>query len=72
MSRRAVLEALSELRANIPLRVQLWAGGGASVLRLRAIEGVLAILDLESIADHARNLCRPAIAATPDPGPIPP
>lgn len=59
MSPRSVLDVLAELRAALPPRVQLWAGGDAPVLRRRAIEGVVSIAALEDIEARVHELRPP-------------
>jgi DNA-binding transcriptional MerR regulator/methylmalonyl-CoA mutase cobalamin-binding subunit len=44
-----VVDGLSELRAKLPARVALWAGGTAPVLHRRAPDGVVALATLEAI-----------------------
>jgi DNA-binding transcriptional MerR regulator/methylmalonyl-CoA mutase cobalamin-binding subunit len=58
MSSKAVIESLTELRSTLPPQVQLWAGGGAPVLRRRAIDGVVPITTLEAIPLQVQQLRR--------------
>ena len=44
-----VSESLAELRAKLPRRIEVWAGGSAQVLRRRPTEGVLAVPELGGI-----------------------
>jgi len=56
MSAKAVVESLTELRSTLPPQVRLWAGGGAPVLRRRAIDGVVPITTLEAIPLQVQQL----------------
>ena len=71
MNPRAVVDAVSGLRAALPPRTRLWVGGEAPALRRRTIEGVLVIPALDSMAQHVQALRRALAAAMPDPGPAP-
>lgn len=44
-----VIEGLTELRAKLPPRVDLWAGGGAPVLHRRRLAGVQPFATLETV-----------------------
>ena len=44
-----VIEGLNELRAKLPPRVDLWAGGGAPVLHRRRLPGVQPFATLETV-----------------------
>jgi len=44
-----VVEALSELRGQLPAAVDLWVGGNAPVLHRRPVEGVLALPALQDL-----------------------
>ncbi len=52
---RAVIEALSQLRAALPAAIAIWAGGGSPILRRRPIAGVSVLCELADIG--------PALAA---------
>lgn len=58
MSSKAVIESLTELRSTLPPQVLLWAGGGAPVLRRRAIDGVVPITTLKAIPLQVQQLRR--------------
>lgn len=49
MNPNQVVEGLAELRARLPARVALWAGGAAPVLHRRPVPGVTAIASLSHI-----------------------
>ena len=49
MNPNAVIAGLAELRAKLPPRVEVWAGGLAPVLHRRPIEGVQAIATLADL-----------------------
>jgi methanogenic corrinoid protein MtbC1 len=53
---KQVIDSLTELRAELPPAVQLWAGGQAAGLQRRAPEGVVVIDTLQQIP----RLLRPA------------
>jgi methanogenic corrinoid protein MtbC1 len=55
MNPNQVADGLTELRAKLPARVQLWAGGTAPVLHRRRVEGVRAIAGLTEIAGELRR-----------------
>jgi MerR family transcriptional regulator, light-induced transcriptional regulator len=55
-----VIDGLTELRAKLPAEVELWAGGSATVLQRRSIEGVRVLPNLDmagtALAEwHARH-----------------
>ena len=50
-----VLDGLSELRARLPAAVELWAGGSATVLVRRPVEGVLVVQQLLAIAGEVQR-----------------
>lgn len=62
MNPNQIAQGLAELRAKMPPSVQIWAGGSASVLHRRPLEGVQAFVDLRSLTqavNSARSAARP-------------
>lgn len=55
MNPNHVLDGLTELRAKLPERVELWAGGTAPVLDRRRQEGVLRMDPLDAVTEHVRR-----------------
>lgn len=53
-----VCDGLQELRAKLPAGVQVWAGGGASVLRRKPPEGVVVLTQLADVRERVRQ-CAP-------------
>ncbi len=51
-----IVDSLTELRAKLPPRVAIWAGGSVPVLVRRRIEGVLPMPSIEDIAPELRRL----------------
>ncbi len=47
----AALAALAELRARLPARVVIWAGGGATMLRSGNLPGIFVLTQLADIGD---------------------
>lgn len=60
-----VLEALADLRRDLPSEVQLWVGGSAPALRQCEIGGVSVLRDLREVPDGVRQW-RQAHSATDD------
>jgi len=50
-----VLDSLNELRAKLPASVEIWAGGGAPILRRRPPSEVKVLADLGDIASNIRR-----------------
>jgi len=55
MNPNHVVDGLTELRAKLPARVRLWAGGSAPVLVRRAVPGVLALASLDAVPAELRR-----------------
>jgi MerR family transcriptional regulator, light-induced transcriptional regulator len=55
MNPNQVVDSLQELRAKLPPRVRVWAGGGAPVLHRRRVDGVTPLASLEQIAGEVRQ-----------------
>lgn len=49
MNPNQIVEGLAELRARLPARVEIWAGGAAPALHRRPLGGVLAIARIEQV-----------------------
>jgi cobalamin-dependent methionine synthase I len=54
MGPQQVVDALGDLRGLLPATVEVWAGGGAAVLRRRPVAGVRALQSLLEIAPAVR------------------
>jgi len=54
MGPQQVVDALGDLRGLLPATVEVWAGGGAAVLRRRPVAGVRALQTLLEIAPTVR------------------
>ena len=52
---KQVLASLTELRAKLPARTQLWVGGVVSGLQRRSIEGVQRLDSVGDIGAHLRQ-----------------
>ena len=55
MNPNHVIDGLQELRAMLPTPVQIWAGGSSTALRRRELPGVLALTQLDDIAQAVRQ-----------------
>ncbi len=51
-----IVDALTELRAKLPPKVALWAGGSVPVLVRRRIDGVLPMPSIEDVAPELQRL----------------
>lgn len=51
-----IVDALTELRAKLPPRVAVWAGGNVPVLVRRRVEGVLPIPSIEDVGPELQRL----------------
>jgi DNA-binding transcriptional MerR regulator/methylmalonyl-CoA mutase cobalamin-binding subunit len=58
-----VVEGLAELRAKLPPRVELWAGGSAPVLVRRRVEGVLPFTSFDPVAAELHRWRQAALEA---------
>jgi DNA-binding transcriptional MerR regulator/methylmalonyl-CoA mutase cobalamin-binding subunit len=66
-----VVEGLTELRAKLPPRVELWAGGSAPVLMRRRVDGVSPFTSFHPVAAELQRWRRAALAAADLPATIP-
>ncbi len=55
MNANHVVDGLKELNLLLPASVEVWAGGGASALRRRAIDRVRVIADLAALTDAVQE-----------------
>lgn len=56
MNPNQIFDSLSELRAKLPARVALWAGGSAPVLHRRPLQGVEAFSSLAELPEALRRV----------------
>lgn len=55
MNANHVVDGLAELNLLLPASMEVWAGGGASALRRRAIDRVIVISDLAALTDAVQR-----------------
>lgn len=55
MNPTPMVEGLNELRAQLPVAVELWAGGAAPALHRRGIPGVIAMSTLQQLHVHVQR-----------------
>ena len=55
MNANHVVDGLNELNLLLPASVEVWAGGGASALRRRAIDRVTVVSDLAALTDAVQR-----------------
>jgi MerR family transcriptional regulator, light-induced transcriptional regulator len=55
MNPNQVVEGLTELRAKLPKRVEIWVGGSAPVLQRRPVDGVIALGALSEITSQIQR-----------------
>jgi len=55
MNANHVVDGLNELNLLLPASVEVWAGGGASALRRRAIDRVTVVSDLVALTDAVQR-----------------